>query len=122
MGQRVLTASSTDTQLRAYAHCTQNNSTAVTVALLNFAAESATVSFSLAGAGGSVSRSEYILSSDALTSTAMYLNGERLVADTAGSLPPLVGHDVADSSATPLVLPAHSYAFVVLHVALSVCA
>ena len=99
---------------RVYAHCTAGaHNGSVTLALLNFAADTATV-VSLPA------RVEYCLTSDALTSPLVFLNGAQLRAGADGSLPPLPGRAVSDSS--EFVMPPHTYAFVVLpDAAVSAC-
>ncbi|KAJ9460730.1 Heparanase-like protein 2 [Diplonema papillatum] len=104
MGPKVLKATSSNGQsLRAYAHCTPGSSSNITVLVLNYA--NASVSVTLPPAS-SATRLEYHMTSLALNSTDVYLNGGMLTLQSELS-------PSSTPSSTPLVLTNRSYAFVV---------
>lgn len=120
MGSRVLHVSANTTAVKVFAHCTAVASlsppTSVTLSFVNLELVPATISSIATPSGETIAlapRTEYILTADgAETSQSMLLNGVRLTY-SHGQVGPTQGHKVT-SDATPLVLPPHSYGYVVL--------
>jgi heparanase 1 len=110
MGTRVLSASSSETNIYSFAHCAKGTSGAVTVALVNLAASERSISFS--GAVSPSSRDEYCLTSSALDGNSVTLNGgpDLTMADD-GSIPEL---QPRHSSSATFVIPGHAVCFVTL--------
>jgi heparanase 1 len=109
MGQRVLDVRRTavDDLIRVYAHCSYQRPGAVTVLAINLDEENSVriEVESLSNAGKEV----YVLTSDALDSSDVMLNGT-LLRDEDGALPPLEPERVGTR---PADLPPRSMAFIV---------
>lgn len=112
MGTQVLSASSSDSGVFAFVHCSKGDapSGAVTMALVNIGDSERSISFS--GVGSSSSQDEYCLTSDKLNSNSVQLNGgAKLEMADDGSIPELLPRR---SSSGAFVLPGHSACFVTL--------
>lgn len=126
MGSGVLSASSNQSWVRAYAHCAANTTDgAVTVLLLNLSPDTANnislhlpASFAPA-ADAALAVEQYLLQGPAgANATQMALNGEVLRLTADGKLPPIVPKATslplqADGSAL-VVLPGSSFAFLTI--------
>jgi len=112
MGTRVLSASSSDSSVLSFAHCSKGDAPAgaVTVALVNIADSDRSISFS--GVGPSRSHDVYCLTSSKLDSDSVKLNGgSNLEMADDGSIPELRPRR---SSNGTFVLSGHSVCFVTL--------
>jgi len=112
MGTQVLSASSSDSSVFSFAHCSKGDvpSGAVTVALVNIADSERNVSFS--GVGSSRSQDVYCLTSSKLDSNSVKLNGGvNLEMADDGSIPELRPRR---SSNGTVALSGHSVCFVTL--------
>jgi heparanase 1 len=109
MGQRVLDVQRTavDDDVRLYAHCSYQRPGAVTVLAINLDAENS-VRIEVDGISNS-GKELYLLTSDALTSSDLMLNGT-LLRDEDGTLPALAPARVG---ASPADVPPRAMAFVV---------
>ncbi|MEM9730044.1 MAG: hypothetical protein AAF997_15800 [Myxococcota bacterium] len=108
MGTRVLevTRDEVDDGVRIYAHCLRGSNGGVSLLAINLDPEDA-VRVTADGLGGD--KGMYLLTSPALDSSALLLNGTTLQ-DDDGTLPPLIAEPLGGS---PADLPARSMAFVV---------
>lgn len=109
MGQRVLDVQRTSVSelVRLYAHCSYERPGAVTLLAINLDAENS-VRIELEGVSND-GKELYVLTSDALDSTDLMLNGT-LLRDDAGVLPPLEPEPVGSG---PADVPARAIAFIV---------
>jgi heparanase 1 len=109
MGQRVLDVGRTevDDLVRLYAHCSYERPGAVTVLAINLD-EDNSVRIELEDLSNE-NKELYVLTSDALTSADLYLNGV-LLRDDDGVLPSLEPESIGDS---PADVPARGIAFIV---------
>lgn len=109
MGQRVLDVARTavDDLVRVYVHCSYLRSGAVTVLAINLDEEN-DVRIEVDGISGA-DKELYLLTSDALDSQDLFLNGT-LLRDDEGTLPPLDPEAIGSQSAN---LPRRSIAFIV---------
>lgn len=119
MGQVVLGATSDDSMLRVYAHCSLGTQLGITLSLLNLADHS--VNVKLGGdLASAVKRIEWILQAGApikdaantLMSRDVLLNGKKLELMPGPKIPALAGRTASTSD--ELVMPATSYGFVQL--------
>ncbi len=93
----------------------------VTVAYVNLS-PNATYTATVSVAPSGVPRDEYILTAVAgdLSASAIQLNGVKLTYTSGGHMSPIVPRHVTDPT-TPLLLPPHSYGFVVYPEAANPC-
>ena len=118
MGSAVLsTTSSNASYVRAYAHCANDgdNGGGVSLAIVNLAADTTTVAVAMdaAAPNGGTQRDEYVLTAphNNTNGTAVQLNGDTLVFDTAAwKLPALNANQVTNDGT--VTLPGHSVSFV----------
>lgn len=112
MGTRVLSASTGDPKLFAYAHCTRGGPTgSVTIALLNLDRQFA-ATFDATSFAPSVARAQlYLLTAPSVDAPSVMLNGRALAAAADGAPPPL---DPVSVDARKITLAPASYGFVVL--------
>jgi hypothetical protein len=109
MGQRVLDVQRTSVSelVRLYAHCSYERPGAVTLLAINLD-EDNSVRIELEGVSND-GKELYVLTSDALDSTDLMLNGT-LLRDDEGVLPPLQPEPVGSG---PADVPARAIAFIV---------
>ena len=105
MGSKVLSVESSDSELRAYAHCSPSEEGTFTLLLVNLNQHhQVTVNTAIGG-----THDDYVITADALTSLSIRLNGNILKLDATGKVPPLTPQ--REQGAT-ITLPAASYAFI----------
>jgi hypothetical protein len=90
---------SSSPSVRAYASASENQTPALSVLILNFS-PSDRASVSLPGTAYDSDRTEWLLTSPSLASSALFLNGEQLALNqTTGNLPVLSGKRVVKGGA-----------------------
>jgi len=109
IGTKVLTTTGAFAQSLVYAHC---GKTPGTVTLIVVNPSTSDVTLELTGISSAVPRDEYIFTAPALSSTAVQLNGNTLVINADGSLPPTLRPRTVSSG--DIVLPKYSYGYIVL--------
>jgi hypothetical protein len=116
MGSTALAVSGSGGNLRAFAHCTANDKSSVTVLVVNTSPKQQTVNIPTSGFASGVTAQSYVMSgsgSDPLASRDAKINGK---ATTLGSLnsPADVSLGKDAQRLAQVVLPAYGAAFVVL--------